>query len=117
MVCTVPVGEKIKEVLTWSGKTQKWLASQLDMPYSTFNGYICGRHRMSIDMVKRIADALDVSYYVLLNDESLPADSLELNEDERQMLARYRLLTHGQRTMIRNNMDFLIDQNPHQKGM
>lgn len=96
--------------------TQRELAERLNIPYPTFNGYVRGRHSISIDLVQRIADELGVSVFLLINREPLPADSQELTEEERVAVARYRLLTREQREMIVQNMELFIKQNRTKNG-
>lgn len=66
---------------------------------------------MTVDFVQRVANALGVSVFMLINGEPLPADTEELTEEERETVARYRVLTWEQREIITQSMELFIKQN------
>ena len=66
------VGEKIQELLDWGGKNQKELAELSGVSQSAISDYIRNIRIPSIEAAQKIADALDVSLWVLLNGEALP---------------------------------------------
>ena len=103
--------EKIREVMQWSGVTQKDLARRMGMKYTTLNGYLCGHNRIPLDVIKQIASALHVSVFLLINEEPLPADSMELTQDERAIINRYRQLTMEQQEIIAQSMDLYFRHN------
>lgn len=105
------VGEKVKEVLVWSHIQQKELAYRLNLPYATVHNYISGRSPMPLDVIKQISEVLDVSLFLLLNEEPLPADSTELTKEERALLGRYRLLRRAQREMVDQITELFLAQN------
>jgi transcriptional regulator with XRE-family HTH domain len=58
---------RIKEVLSEKGKTQLWLAEQLDLDYVTVSRY-CNNHRQpSIERLHQIAGLLKINAKDLLN--------------------------------------------------
>lgn len=77
------VGEKIQELLDWGGKNQKELAELSGVSQSAISDYIRNIRIPSIEAAQKIADALDVSLWVLLNGEALPVTALDMTEKER----------------------------------
>jgi putative transcriptional regulator len=57
----------IKAVLEKQGKTQSWLADQLDVQYNTINRYCTNRRQPSIELLFKIAQILKVNPRDLLN--------------------------------------------------
>jgi transcriptional regulator with XRE-family HTH domain len=57
---------RIKEVLEEKGRTQIWLAEQLDKSYNMVNAYAGNRRQPSIEILFRIADILEVEARELL---------------------------------------------------
>jgi len=57
---------RIKEVLEEKGRTQIWLAEQLDKSYNMLNAYARNRRQPSIEILFRIADILEVEARELL---------------------------------------------------
>lgn len=94
------IGEKIGEVLDWSGLSQKELATRTGISTSMISSYISGTHSVSIEVAKKIAAAMDVSLWVLLDGEPLPEKNQDLTEDERWVIGEYRLLTGDEKEMI-----------------
>lgn len=94
------IGEKIGEVLDWSGVTQKELSERTGISPSMVSSYISGTHAVSFESASKIADALDVSLWVLLNGEPLPANENEITKDESRVIGEYRLLTGDEKEMI-----------------
>ena len=87
------VGEKIQELLDWGGKNQKELAELSGVSQSAISDYIRNIRIPSIEAAQKIADALDVSLWVLLNGEALPVTALDMTEKERRLIGEYRRLT------------------------
>lgn len=94
------VGEKIQEVLDWSGLHQKDLAEATGISPSMISSYIKGVHAVSLEAAQKIADALDVSLWVLLNGEALPVMTLDMTEKERRLIGEYRRLTGSEREAV-----------------
>lgn len=94
------LGEKIQEVLDWSGLHQKDLAEATGISPSMISSYIKGVHAVSLEAAQKIADALDVSLWVLLNGEALPVMTLDMTEKERRLIGEYRRLTGSEREAV-----------------
>ena len=94
------IGEKIREVIAWS-PYQEWdIASAIGVSKSTMSGYINGTAEIPLSRLKRIADFMDVSLWVFLNQEALPAASMDLTEQESLLVTEYRRLKRDQQTKI-----------------
>lgn len=94
------VGEKIQELLDWGGKNQKELAELSGVSQSAISDYIRNIRIPSIEAAQKIADALDVSLWVLLNGEALPVTALDMTEKERGLIGEYRRLTGSEREAV-----------------
>ena len=94
------VGEKIQELLDWGGKNQKELAELSGVSQSAISDYIRNIRIPSIEAAQKIADALVVSLWVLLNGEALPVTALDMTEKERRLIGEYRRLTGSEREAV-----------------
>ena len=94
------VGEKIQELLDWGGKNQKELAELSGVSQSAISDYIRNIRIPSIEAAQKIAYALDVSLWVLLNGEALPVTTLDMTEKERRLIGEYRRLTGSDREAV-----------------
>ena len=93
-------GEKLQELLDWRGKTQSKVAELAEVSQSAISDYVNGRSTPSIDAARRIAKALDVSLWTLLNGEALAVVSMDLTERERRLVSGYRHLNDEQRAAV-----------------
>ena len=57
---------RIKEVLDHKGIKQTWLADQLGKNYNMINGYVKNRRQPSLEVLYKIAEALQVEATELL---------------------------------------------------
>jgi transcriptional regulator with XRE-family HTH domain len=57
---------KIKEILETQGRTQTWLAKQIDKSYVVVTNYCNNNKQPSIPLLYEIADILDVDVRELL---------------------------------------------------
>ena len=63
----VSVGDNIRTARKSAGLTQKQLADKLNLSLMSVRRYESGERKLKIDMIQRIADALDVSAGYLLD--------------------------------------------------
>lgn len=63
------LGARIKKARTDAGMTQKELAQQVGVPYQTLQFWENGKRKPKIENIRKIADALNTSWYVLLGEE------------------------------------------------
>lgn len=111
---TVP--EKLQEVLDWSGIKQQKLSQLSGISKSTISGYICGKRKLTVDALERIASALDMSTWVFLNGEPLPVTEMDLTEEERQHVREYRRLTYSERQAINYTMQVFNEKKRRKEG-
>lgn len=57
---------RIKEVLREQGRTQTWLADQIDKSYVVVTNYCNNKAQPSVPVLRKIAKALDVDVRTLL---------------------------------------------------
>lgn len=57
---------RIKEVLKEQGRTQTWLAEKIDKSYVIVTNYCNNNAQPSIEVLRKIADVLDVDVRELL---------------------------------------------------
>ena len=57
---------RIKEILEEQGRSQTWLAAQIGKSYVIVTNYCNNKAQPSIDVLKKIADILDVDIRELL---------------------------------------------------
>jgi len=57
---------RIKEVLREQGRSQKWLAEKIDKSYIVVTNYCNNKAQPSIEVLKKIAQALDIDIRELL---------------------------------------------------
>lgn len=105
------VNEKIAELMDWRGISQGELAKRVGTAPSTISAYINERAGVSVEMACKIAAALNVTPWTVLNCEPLPADPLDLSGEEAELVTRYRALTRHQRELISKGMDLMMRQN------
>ncbi|NFA41830.1 XRE family transcriptional regulator [Clostridium botulinum] len=72
------IGENIKKYRTEKEISQEKLATKLDVSSRTLQSYEAGRTAPTIEVIKKIAIALDVPFYKLIeNDENLSKEDIE----------------------------------------
>lgn len=89
--------------MEWSNRkklTQLELARLSGISKSSLNGYIHGDRKITVDAAQKIADALNVSLWTLLNGEALAVVSMDLTERERRLVSGYRRLNDEQRAAV-----------------
>ena len=90
-VCTYirrHVGETVEALRIQRGLSQATLASMVGIDRSHLNQFIKGHHNMSLDLLVKIADGLDVPLTELFSGlEPLPPYQLAINYDGEQRSA------------------------------
>lgn len=59
---------KIKEILDKKGIKQTWLAEKLGKSFNMVNAYVCNRKQPSLEVLRQIAEILQVSVKDLIID-------------------------------------------------
>ena len=103
--------EKIAELLDWSGMSQQALADALGIPRTTVSNYITGRTPVSVETAYKIADALGVTPWTVLNCEPLPATPLDLTADEAAAIGMARGLPRKERALLAAILNYMDAQN------
>lgn len=101
------VGQKIQEILDWHGMAQKELAQRTDINESTMSRYINGSNDIPSKALVKIASALKVSVYTLINGEPLNAQSIELTKYESSLIGMLRTLSPDQQKFIFQSINLL----------
>lgn len=79
---------RINEVLKEKGKTQKWLAEQLDITEPGVNLIIKERVNVPLRRLEQIAEILDVKLLELFDDYK---DTIRLAEDYKNVVEQFKL--------------------------
>lgn len=74
--------KRLRDAREELGLMQKEMANKLNMPITTYNGYETGKRSPSLDIVKHIADMLDISTDYLLGRTNRKINISNLREEE-----------------------------------
>lgn len=105
------IGSKIHDIIEDQDIKQKMLAKRLDIPLSTFNGYMTGRHQFPLDVVKKIAEELEITTDYMLGLTKEPYRPIFLTKAEQNTIKALRTLTKEQRELILQNISLMQEQN------
>lgn len=94
------VGKKLQELMDWSGKQQVALAKETGISQSMISEYVRDVREPPLPQLRKIAAALDVTLWALLNGAPMVVKSIDLTEAEQQMVSEYRTLTREEREMV-----------------
>ena len=81
------VCKKISEIMEWHGVKQIHLSNLTGIPQSTLSRYLNSDDDLPYSALPKIADALGVSLWALLNGSPMLVGSDSLTQDERELLA------------------------------
>jgi transcriptional regulator with XRE-family HTH domain len=90
------------------------LAKKLDIPLSTLNGYMTERNQFPPDIIRKIAEELEISTDYLLGIVKNPARPLALSRKEQRMVEDCRTLSMEQQELILQMIHFMQEQNRRQ---
>ena len=105
------IGAKIQDILDDTDMTQKTLAQKLGIPLTTLNGYMKGRREFPLDILRDIADALNVTTDFLLGASSHAERPILLQRGEEKLILAYRTLHSDQKELIAQNIRLMQEQN------
>ena len=91
-------GEKLLEVLEEKEISQKEFALTLKIAPTTLNGYIKNRSQPDFELVKKMAESLNISTDFLL--DSHGGSSISLTAKELSLICRLRSLSEEQQKII-----------------
>ncbi len=87
------IGKNIKSIRRQKGISQQELADKIEMNRSTVAYWEMGKTTISLDMVTKLAEALDISLFDLFNYNSVDIEN-EVNDD----------LTYLNKLLCKNNI-------------
>lgn len=97
-------GEKVQEIMIWAHTNQKQLHESTGISRSTLSEYVRGTRSPTVDNAQKIADALKVSLWTLLNGEPLAVEAEELTREERLLVGGYRRLDPKFRKLVQETI-------------
>ncbi|MGJ4063502.1 helix-turn-helix domain-containing protein [Limosilactobacillus mucosae] len=89
------IAERIKEYRKQRHYTQKELATLINVKPTTVSGWELGRNTPSIEMLKKLADILNVSFDELAGVESNSYSSNVSNKDEKPLTKNQKLIAYS----------------------
>jgi len=112
-------GEIIKQYRKFMNLTQKELAEKSDIAVGTLQQYELNKRKPQLDIIKRIADVLEISVDFLLgyNQGSIPLDTKiePLPDFEIAFRAYQKSLTDEEKEKLLSYMNFLISEREKNK--
>lgn len=105
------ISERVRNVISDLDITQTVLSKRLDIPYSTFNGYMRRSNRFPPDVIRAIAEELDITTDYLFELAKYPDRPLELSRTERKLVENFRTLSKQQKELILHDVAFMQAQN------
>lgn len=105
------IGEKIGELLDWNGVSQTELSRRTGIPQTTISSYVTDKVSIPADAAYKIAEALGVTPWAVLNSEPLLATKEDLSVEELELVTDMRQLTQHQREIILQSIGLMLKQN------
>ena len=94
------IGQQIHSIIDDRDMTQKTLSELLDIPLSTLNGYMTGRHQFPPEVIQKIACVLDVTSDYLLELSKNPNQPIALTKTEQSLIEEFRTLSPDQKNLL-----------------
>jgi transcriptional regulator with XRE-family HTH domain len=106
-------GERLLKLLDEREISQKQFAENLDITYSTFNGYVNNKRECDFQTLKRIATYLDTSIDYLLGLTNHPqiTHKGQLTHAEAELVVIYRQLSAEYQKLLLEQSKLLLKQN------
>lgn len=104
------IGGKMQELMDWKGITQTPLANMTGISRSMISEYIRDVREPSIAQLRKIASALNVSPWTLINGEPMTVKTLDITEDECRVISAYRSLSTSGRELVNQTLRTLTKQ-------
>jgi len=96
---------RLRDIVEAKGVTQAWLAEKADTTEATISRYMAGVHKPNLDIVARIAQALNVSVDYILDLSLSPAPYREPERDIVILANAYRRADEDHRNIIWSVLD------------
>lgn len=108
---TMNIGERIHNIIDDRRITQTELARQIGINLSTLNGYMTGRTKFPPEVLRQIAETLDISSDYLLGLTDTSERPIRLSKTEKLMIKTMRGLYRDQQEAVHNQVQFFQKQN------
>lgn len=107
----IRIDEQLKSIRTDSKKTQRELASSLNIHPVTYNGWELGKSEPNIAALCKLADYYHITLDYLVG-RQFASDAGYLTDPEKQLLAMFRSMTeNNKKTLLSEASSFLLIQN------
>lgn len=112
------VAEKLQEVMDWKGLKQPDVSRLTGISKTMVGDYLRGYREPTLEALRKLAAALDVTPWMLINGEPMSVKDFELSKDERQIVGTYRTLSGRSRRLISTTVQTLgeVEHGKHMEG-
>ena len=101
---------RLTELRNKCGYSQAYVAQHLQITHQAYSLYETNKRQMNYETLCMLADFYEVSTdYLLGREEAMPS---YLNEDERAVIERYKVLDEGAKKAVKNCLDFEYSRIP-----
>jgi transcriptional regulator with XRE-family HTH domain len=102
--------QNLKNIMQKRNKTQSDLVKDLSFRQATVSDWLNGKKYPRMDKVEKLANYLGVSINELLMQSVLesPVPALQLTDQEKLMIKKYRQLNADGKLVIDNQIDFML---------
>lgn len=102
--------QNLKNIMQKRNKTQSDLVKDLSFRQATVSDWLNGKKYPRMDKVEKLANYLGVSINELLMQSvpELPVPALQLTDQEKLMIKKYRQLNADSKFVIDNQIDFML---------
>lgn len=97
--------KRLQDIIEAKGVTQAWLAEKANTTEATISRYISGVHKPNLDIVARIAQALNVSIDYIMDLSLSPTPYREPDKDIVILANAYRRADEDHRNIIWSVLD------------
>ncbi|MCF0117252.1 MAG: helix-turn-helix transcriptional regulator [Bacilli bacterium] len=118
----IDIGTKIKEIRQSKGIKQSFIAEKLDMSVASYSSYERGRTELTMQLIARIAEILEVNPILLLENKGTLKDMpniqyslIDLNiknieKRSESLMTKFTKLGETDMTKLESYIDFLIKE-------
>lgn len=101
------VGKKLQEVMDWKGLKQPEVARLSGISRAMVSEYVRDVREPTLEALRKLAQALDVSLWTLINGEPMAIKDYELTDAERRMVGNYRTLSGKSQKLVDTTLQML----------
>jgi len=106
---------RLRELRDKNKLTQQQIAKHLRLSSDAYSLYELGKRQMNYQTLFLLADIYDVSVDYLLGRQD--TNLIPLNDEETEMIVKYRLLDERGKNAIITNLDFEVSQSVKKDNM